>query len=173
MLFGERLKHLRKSQGLSQAKIAEKLGVSVNAVCRWEKGETQPKGGHLWDLAKLLNTQVSFLLHGKTQHRNLDINNKETMMMAVRFIEERGRLGLSQEDLAQRLGIDIEELQRYEFQHEEIPLNLLRAMTSLQFDVGYILGGVRLKALGGAHSVHQEATGNLNSVVNMNVGNKE
>ena len=38
----ERIKELRKRLGLTQEAFAEKLGISVNTVRRWEYGKTKP-----------------------------------------------------------------------------------------------------------------------------------
>ena len=48
MTFGEKLTRLRKREGLSQEALAERLGVSRQAVSRWEQGTALP------DAAKLL-----------------------------------------------------------------------------------------------------------------------
>lgn len=40
--FGQRLKALRKEAQLTQAELAEQLGVSVQALSKWECGSTMP-----------------------------------------------------------------------------------------------------------------------------------
>lgn len=40
--FGQRLKHERKQHNLSQAKLAEKIGVDTKTIGRWENGENFP-----------------------------------------------------------------------------------------------------------------------------------
>ncbi|MBS5114312.1 MAG: helix-turn-helix transcriptional regulator [Erysipelotrichaceae bacterium] len=44
MEFREKLQNLRKSQGMSQEKLAELLNVSRQAVSKWESGVSQTKG---------------------------------------------------------------------------------------------------------------------------------
>ena len=36
--FGDRISFLRKLKGLTQAQLAEKLGISAQAVSKWESG---------------------------------------------------------------------------------------------------------------------------------------
>lgn len=42
MEFGKQFKELRTARGLTQETVAEKLGVTGQAVSRWERGETLP-----------------------------------------------------------------------------------------------------------------------------------
>ena len=42
MTFGEKLTRLRKREGLSQEALAERLGVSRQAVSRWEQNTALP-----------------------------------------------------------------------------------------------------------------------------------
>ena len=42
MLFSEKVKLVRESLGLSQEKLAVKLGVSFSTVNRWEKKHAMP-----------------------------------------------------------------------------------------------------------------------------------
>ncbi len=44
MTFSEKLIRLRKREGLSQEALAEILGVSRQAVSRWEQGTALPDG---------------------------------------------------------------------------------------------------------------------------------
>lgn len=44
MTFAEKLKNIRKQTGMSQEQLAEKLGVSRQAVTKWETEVSQTKG---------------------------------------------------------------------------------------------------------------------------------
>lgn len=57
--LGERLRRLRKAQGLTQGELAEKAGVSINTVVRYETGKNSPKLELLEDIFKVLGTSVS------------------------------------------------------------------------------------------------------------------
>ena len=56
------IKEARISKGLRQKELAERLGVSSVAVCRWEQGKTFPNAKRLKTVAKVLDTTVEELL---------------------------------------------------------------------------------------------------------------
>ena len=58
----EKLYELRRSSGMSQEELAEKLGVSRQAVSKWESGATQPELSKLIELSKLYSVSVDELL---------------------------------------------------------------------------------------------------------------
>ena len=62
MALGERIKACRQSAGLSQEKVAELVGVSRQAVTKWETGQSAPSTENLFRLAEILGTTVDFLL---------------------------------------------------------------------------------------------------------------
>lgn len=62
MTFSEKLIRLRKREGLSQEALAEMLGVSRQAVSRWEQGTALPDGGKLLSCARQFGISVDWLL---------------------------------------------------------------------------------------------------------------
>ena len=61
---GKQIASLRKRKGLTQNELGERIGVSFQAVSKWERGETLPDITLLPDLAKILETTVDFILLG-------------------------------------------------------------------------------------------------------------
>ena len=55
---------MRKAKGLTQSELGERLGVSFQAVSKWERGETLPDTALLPDLARVLETSVDYILSG-------------------------------------------------------------------------------------------------------------
>lgn len=61
-VFLKRLKDLRKGMGYTQVELAKALGVSQQAVARWEKGDAEPSLAMLRDLATIMGTSVDDLV---------------------------------------------------------------------------------------------------------------
>ena len=59
-----RLCELRKAHNLSQEELASKLGVSRQAVSKWERSESSPDTDNLIQLASLYNISIDELLNG-------------------------------------------------------------------------------------------------------------
>lgn len=64
--MGNRIGMLRRRKGMKQEELAEKLGVSPQAVSKWENNQTCPDIALLPKLAQLLDVSVDELLTGKT-----------------------------------------------------------------------------------------------------------
>ncbi len=62
MSFGENLQAIRKKNQLSQEELAEMLGVSRQAVSKWELGEGYPEVDKLLVLSGKLNVSLDSLL---------------------------------------------------------------------------------------------------------------
>ena len=65
-----RLKMYRTQSGFTQEQLAEKIGVSRQAVAKWERGETMPDLDSCIKLAELYGTTVDMLVRdiGKEVH---------------------------------------------------------------------------------------------------------
>ena len=79
MTFAEKLKSMRKQSGMSQEKLAEKIGVSRQAITKWENnsGPCENKGTcvsfRLWEK---LDTAINEVLESITLGDMLDWQNE-------------------------------------------------------------------------------------------------
>ena len=65
MTFGEVIQLRRGALGLSQERLAELVGVSRQAVSKWEVGDAMPDTDRLLPLARALEITVDELLSGE------------------------------------------------------------------------------------------------------------
>ena len=70
MTVGERIAQLRRQAGLSQEQLGDLLGVSRQAVSKWERGDFDPSTSNLLALAKLFGISAEELLRnvGSPEH---------------------------------------------------------------------------------------------------------
>jgi len=62
MTIGEKIKALRKKNGITQEKLAEALGISYQAVSKWECGAASPDLSLIAPLTKCFNVSADELL---------------------------------------------------------------------------------------------------------------
>lgn len=62
MKLSEKIIRLRKGRELSQEELAERLGVSRQAVSRWESGTALPDAGNLRQISRLFEVSADYLL---------------------------------------------------------------------------------------------------------------
>ena len=67
MTIGKRIAILRKEKNLTQEELANHMGVSPQAVSKWENDQTCPDISALPRLARLLGVSVDELLEGKAE----------------------------------------------------------------------------------------------------------
>ncbi len=63
--IGKFIAELRKEQGLSQAQLGEKIGVTNKTVSRWETGTYLPPADMLLSLSELFDVSINEILCGK------------------------------------------------------------------------------------------------------------
>ena len=64
---GARIKAMRKEIGLTQAEVAQKLGIASQSVTNYERGKTDPSIRNLISLAAVLGVSTDYLL-GRSIH---------------------------------------------------------------------------------------------------------
>lgn len=65
---GKQIALHRTSKGITQNELGERVGVSFQAVSKWERGETLPDISILPDLANVLETTIDNILLGGERH---------------------------------------------------------------------------------------------------------
>ncbi|MBE5784051.1 MAG: helix-turn-helix transcriptional regulator [Clostridiales bacterium] len=75
--LGKRIAALRRQMGMTQDELAEKLGVSAQAVSKWENDLSCPDIMLLPRLAQYLNTSVDVLLSGEPEPETQLLLEKE------------------------------------------------------------------------------------------------
>ena len=63
MKLSENLKRIRKENNLSQEQLAEKLGVSRQAVSKWESGQSYPEMDKVIQICKTFNFNMDELMN--------------------------------------------------------------------------------------------------------------
>lgn len=89
------LKMYRIKAGMTQEDIAEKLGVSRQAVAKWERGESLPDIESCIELSNLFGTTVDMLV------RNMQVQAREgddgKHVFGISKINEKGQITLPAE----------------------------------------------------------------------------
>ncbi len=62
MNFSKIAKELREEAGLSQQKLADKIGLSSSAIARWELGQSEPGCNAILAYAKFFDVSADYLL---------------------------------------------------------------------------------------------------------------
>lgn len=75
--LGENITRFRKEKGLSQEKVAEYMGVSRQAVTKWESNSSKPSSDNLIKLAELFDVKVDVLL-GNNEFDNVNLSSNTT-----------------------------------------------------------------------------------------------
>ena len=109
---GKFIASCRKEQGMTQAVLAEKLGISDRAVSKWETGKSLPDSWIMLELCALLKINVNELLSGeRIMAESYDKRAEENLLAMQKEIEEKNRQMLRAEYLfafpAIMAGLDI------------------------------------------------------------------
>ena len=67
LLIGSRIQEYRKKAGLNQEEFAEKMGVSRQAVSKWERDKAYPDLDRLVCICEILDVPVGELIYGKSE----------------------------------------------------------------------------------------------------------
>lgn len=86
----ERINLLRKKMGLSQEELANKIGVSRQAVSKWESGQSMPDLDKIIALSELFGVSTDYILKGtedvSKDERSLTDENAKKIMISGAII---------------------------------------------------------------------------------------
>ena len=85
MSIGERIASLRKEKNLSQGQLAALMGVSRQAISKWENDQTSPDTLNLIKLGEVLESDIQYLATGDTSEANAP---EPVVMTVVKEVEK-------------------------------------------------------------------------------------
>ncbi len=90
--IGKFIASCRKEQGMTQAVLAEKLGISDRAVSKWENGKSMPDTGIMLELCDFLSINVNELLSGeKIMTETYNKKAEENLLKMRKELEEKNK----------------------------------------------------------------------------------
>ena len=92
--IGQNLITLRQLHKYSQEDVAEQIGVSRQAVAKWESGESVPDIVNCDALAQLYNVELNDLIHHDQEQTGLNIPPKGKHIFGIVRVGERGQIVL-------------------------------------------------------------------------------
>lgn len=87
MSLGQQLKKFRESQNLSQEDVAKKIGVTRQAVYKWENDKSYPDIDNLIILSEFYNVTLDDLIKGNDSFKKkIKIDDKNYVSFYISFI---------------------------------------------------------------------------------------
>lgn len=89
MILGEKLSKLRKENNYTQEQLADILGVSRQAISKWESNITYPETDKLIRMSELFNCSLDYLLKNAEEADNKNQTNEEILFFRKRLRERK------------------------------------------------------------------------------------
>lgn len=86
--IGKQIQELRKQNGLNQSQLAEKIGISLTQLQRYENKGVQPPADVLKKLADTFNTSIDFLVYGNTEQKAQQSIKDNELLSQFKAVEE-------------------------------------------------------------------------------------
>lgn len=93
-MISQNLTALRQYHKYSQEEVAEKVGVTRQAVAKWEQGETVPDILNCDALAELYDVSVDTLIHYDQEQEHMPIPPRGKHLFGTVKVGERGQIVL-------------------------------------------------------------------------------
>lgn len=92
--IAENLRYLRNKSCLSQEEVAERVGVTRQAVAKWERGDSLPDIINCEELAGLFEVSLNDLVRHDSEEEGVPIGPKNKYIFGTVTIGERGQIVL-------------------------------------------------------------------------------
>lgn len=99
--FGDRVAAAREALGLTQAQLANRLGVRANTLQNWEGDRSEPRANKLQMLAGVLNVSIVWLLTGQGEGVTAPVEASDEDELSM--LSELREIRLAQIRLTERL----------------------------------------------------------------------
>lgn len=70
---GKRIRHRRWLVGVTQQQLAEKVGIKFQQIQKYETGMNRVSASRLWDIADVLDVEISFFFNEMSQENNNEV----------------------------------------------------------------------------------------------------
>jgi len=142
--IANRLQKLRKENGYSQEELADKLGISRQAVSKWERAESSPDTDNLIVLARLYNVSLDDLLYDNETDQEI-----RDRVIDKASEEEKDCISLT-DDEGQTLKIKNNHIQCFDKDGKEVKFNKKQAVLLSAIDgavailtlIGFLVWGL-------------------------------
>lgn len=84
MNIAERLQELRKKAGYSQEQVAEMLGISRQAISKWESGQGNPEIDNVIKLTEIYHVSADYILLGQESNPIVSTPEKKRLSKEAR-----------------------------------------------------------------------------------------
>lgn len=84
MEISERLQELRKKAGYSQEQVAEMLGLSRQAISKWESGQGKPDIENIIKITEIYHVSADYILLGAEQNIKNSASKKPKISVEYR-----------------------------------------------------------------------------------------
>lgn len=90
--IGEFISSQRRKKNLTQAALAEKLGITDRAVSKWERGKGLPDVSLMLDLCEIFGITVNELLCGEIiSMENSNLKNEQLLLDMAKELEKKNK----------------------------------------------------------------------------------
>lgn len=84
--IGNLIKEIRKEYNLTQKQLADKLGVTFQAVSKWENGKNIPDIAIIKKISEIFNVDINSLLNGENKQQTRKNSTKNIMLVVSIFL---------------------------------------------------------------------------------------